>query len=139
MNQAQACHRRATGRLKGFTLLEVLASLMFAGIVLPVAVGGLSYVLATAENARRQAEACELVQTKMSELLAVGTPALGPLAGNFGPEQPDYNWSSKWTQWEENILWQLDITVTWTSRGKQRMVQLSTLTYTGNTGSTESG
>jgi type II secretory pathway pseudopilin PulG len=133
MNHAQAYHKRTTGWLKGFTLPEVLASLVFAGIVLPVAVGGLVSVLATAENARRQAEACELAQTKMSELLATGTPALGSLTGNFGPEQPDYNWSSKWAQWEGNMLWQLDITVTWTSRGKQRMVQLSTLTYTGNT------
>jgi hypothetical protein len=71
MNQARACHRRATGRLKGFTLLEVLASLMFVGIVLPVAVGGLSFVLATAENARRQAEACELAQMAVPEDVAI--------------------------------------------------------------------
>jgi prepilin-type N-terminal cleavage/methylation domain-containing protein len=131
MNRRYTMCRRGAPRRCAFTLLEVLASLTLVGIVLPSVVGGLTLVLATAEQSRRQAEATGLAQAKVAELVAAGTTAGAVQTGDFGPDQPGYTWAAQWTQWEGTTLWQLDVKVTWTARGRERAVWLSTLHYTG--------
>src|SRR4051812_32907857 len=63
-----------TGRMpvprRGFTLVEVLATVAFIAIVLPVAMQGISLSVRTAGNARKQAEAAILAQSKLDETLA---------------------------------------------------------------------
>ena len=56
---------------EGFTLVEVLATLVLMGIVIPVAMHGVSIAMSAASNARKTAEAATLAETKLNELLVL--------------------------------------------------------------------
>jgi prepilin-type N-terminal cleavage/methylation domain-containing protein len=131
-----AWRRAVTGRGGGarrsaFTLIEVLAALVLTAIILPVAMSGISLALSTAENAALQTEAAALAQTKMAEIVATGDWQNASLSGDFGTERPEFRWTSVVTDWQGTTLRQLDVEVSWTRRGRDRSVVLSTLIYTG--------
>ena len=113
----------------GFTLIEVLATLMLVAIVLPVVMNGLSLCLATAGHARSQTEASSLAQTKLTELLMSTDLPHAALSGDFGSDWPNYRWTAQVAGWEGTTLRQVDVTVTWKQRGKDRAVTLTTLMY----------
>jgi len=115
----------------GFTMVEVLATLTLAAIVLPTVVHGLLLCLATAEHAGDQARAASLAQSKLAELVATGELYDAEMSGDFGEDLPGYAWTAQVNEWEDTALVQVDVTVTWTSRGHERDVSLSTLVYMG--------
>ena len=55
-------------RRAGFTLIEVLAALVLIGVVLPVAMKGVSIAMQAASHARHTGEAVELARHKLTEL-----------------------------------------------------------------------
>lgn len=123
---------RRARRTRGFTLVEVLATLVLLGIVLPVAMRGVSMAMAAAANARRTAEATMLAEAKLNELVADGTWASGSLAGDFAPDKPEYQWSCL-TSTRDYGLTEVAIRVTWTSRGQVRELIVATLASQTNT------
>ena len=128
--------RTASGRARirrAFTIVEVLATLTLAAIILPVAVRGILLCLATAGHARQQAQAASLAQTKLDELVATGDLYDVEMEGDFGEELPGFTWAAQVDEWEEDPrLVQVDVAVIWTRRGQQRHVTLSTLVYMGD-------
>src|SRR5262245_59015289 len=80
-------------RQHGFTLPEVLATLVLLGIVVPVAMRGVSVALASAQTAKRQAEAASLAQSKLNQLIADGSWQTSGSSGDFAPDHPDYRWT----------------------------------------------
>src|SRR4051794_29563395 len=62
--------RVARGAGRGFTLVEVLATIALIAIVLPVAMYGIQLCLQTSSAAKRQAEAATLAEGKLQELVA---------------------------------------------------------------------
>ena len=131
---SQATRRSPTGPIRGraFTLVEVLATLVLMGIILPVAMGGISLALRTADASRRQAEATALAHAKMEELVATGQWQNAELTGDFAPDQPEYRWSAQFSNWQGTQVRQLDVEVSWVHRGSDHRVALSTLVYTGS-------
>lgn len=136
--RASACRVR-----RGVTLIEVLATIVLMGIVLPVAMRGVSLALSAASTARHRTEATSLAESKMGELLATGEWQYGGTAGDFGQEWPGYEWSAETGQWDSNVtdVTQLLVRVTWTARGERQKVDLYTLVYqnaaaTGSTSGT---
>ncbi|KPK84416.1 MAG: hypothetical protein AMJ81_05650 [Phycisphaerae bacterium SM23_33] len=130
MNNRPTVRRRGQGK-GAFTIIEVLATLTLAAIVLPAVVSGVLLCLATAAHARQHAEAASLAQSKLAELVATGQIHDAELAGDFGPDRPEYQWSAELNDWEDTRLRQLDVSVTWIRRGQEYQVTLSTLVYTG--------
>ncbi len=122
----------ARGAGRGFTVIEVLATLALAGIVLPVATRGILLCLATAAHTESHATAVALAQTKLDELVATGQWYDQEMQGDFGEESPAYTWAAIVADWEDPRLVQLDVAVMWTRRGQDREVVLSTLIYTGS-------
>ena len=118
-------------RRRAFTLVEVLATLALAAIVLPSVVHGVLLCMATAEHARDQAQAASLAQSKLAELIAEGDIQDAQMSGDFGDDFPRFAWTAEVNQWQDSHLAEVDVAVTWTSRGQQRQVDLSTLVYTG--------
>src|SRR5688500_7535196 len=55
---------------RGFTLAEVLATLVLVGLVLPAVMKGISLALAASDDARRRVEAVGLAENKLTELTA---------------------------------------------------------------------
>jgi len=116
---------------RGFTLVEILATLTLAAIVLPAVMHGISQSLATASQARQQAEAASLAHGKLSEIVAAGQLQQAVLSGDFGTDWPDYRWAACVQDWDGALLRQLDVTVSWRQAGKDRSVTMTTLVYTG--------
>ena len=123
--ERQHCHG-------GFTLVEVLATLVLLAIILPIAMRGVSMAMAAASNARRTAEATTLAEAKLNELVADGTWASGSLSGDFAPTQPEYQWACL-TATRDYGLTEVAIRVTWSDRGQVREMIVATLaTQTAN-------
>jgi len=124
---------RRLGRRRAFTIIEVLATLTLATIILPAAVHGILLCLATASHAAQQAQAASLAQTKLAEIVATGELYDAEMSGDFGEELPEYTWAARVNEWEEDArLVQVDVAVLWTRRGQERYVVLSTLVYMGS-------
>lgn len=123
----------------GLSLIEVLATLVLVGIVLPVAMQGISVATSAGGVARRSAEAAALAEAKLNELVVTQEWNSGMLSGDFGEEWPDYTWKAETLDWLENpsgldmSLVRLDVYVSWISRGEERSVTVSTLVYSGDT------
>lgn len=118
-------------RARGFTLVEVLATVALIAIVLPVAMYGIQLCMQTASAARRQAEAATLAQSKLQELTAmaaVPTAAVGNQSGDFSPDFPDYKWQATTSDIDTNLE-QLDVRVSWVARNQERELTVSTWVY----------
>ena len=126
MNSPYSIRRR-----RAFTLVEVLATLTLAAIVLPVAMKGISMATAAAAETRRRVEATALAGNQLAELVATGGWQAPGLSGDFSPEWPDYQWTAEVTDWQGTTLKQLQVRVTWTSRGSEHSLALTTLVYVG--------
>ena len=110
---------------RGFTLIEVLATLVLLGIVVPVAMRGVSLALAAASNARNVRQATSLAQMKLQELTSPNSE-LGNQSGDFAPEFPQYRWTTQLVSLNYGVD-QIDLRVSWIDRGQERGVNVSTI------------
>ncbi|HZZ42467.1 MAG TPA: type II secretion system protein [Tepidisphaeraceae bacterium] len=126
---------------RGFTLVEVLATIALIAIVLPVAMYGISLCVQTAGRAKRQAEAATLAEGKLQELSAMAqlpqVAASGNDSGDFGADFPDYKWQSTVTTMDLSME-QIDVRVMWTARNQQQDLTVSTWVFL-NSGATTGG
>jgi type II secretion system protein I len=130
---------RRSRLFRGFTLIEVLVTLLLLATVLPVVMSGVSLALRAAEDSRSTAQASLLAQAKLSELQAENQWDLQKLGGDFGSDYPQYRWTAQLSNFEGSTLEQLDVTVLWRQRGQEHSVALSTIvTNTTDTTSTVS-
>ena len=133
MTPARPTSVRAGRPRRAFTIVEVLATLMLAAIVLPPAVHGILLCLSASGHARQQARAASLAQSKLAEIVATDELYDAEMSGDFGEDLPDYRWEAFVEDWEDPRLVQVDVAVIWTRRGQERHVELSTLVYSGST------
>lgn len=70
-------------RPRGFTLIEVLATIFLLAIVVPVAMQAISVSTSAASVAEHQTTAAALAESKLAELIATGDWQQGALSGNF--------------------------------------------------------
>ena len=120
-----------------FTLIEVLATLVLIGIVIPVAMRGVTVALAAASSARHQAEAATLAESKLNESVAQGDFNTGG-QGDFGADFPLYRWALQTTQHDLDVT-EVMVTVNWNERGDKRALNLSTFVFTGSASGTTGG
>ena len=124
--------RRTRG---GFTLIEVLATLLLVGIVLPVTMRGVSLALAAASNARHVAEATALAESKLAEITTDSLSATTDATGDFGVEHPGYMWQSQRVSRDYGLT-EIVLRVSWVERGRTKSLAASTLRYESTSAST---
>ena len=73
-----------------------------------------------------------MAETALADLLVTGALQNGDTTGDFGPDRPDYRWTAQVQDWEGMTLRMVEVQVTWTRRGKERSVELTSLIYTGS-------
>ena len=127
----QRISRHRVRRGRAFTIVEVLATMTLAAIVLPATVHGILLCMATAAYAGDQARAASLAQSKLAEIVTNQEYYHAELAGDFGEDLPRYTWAAQVSDWKDDRLSQLDVSVMWTRRGREYHVTLSTLVYAG--------
>jgi len=128
---------RTTGKSgfnpSGFTLVEVLATLLLIAIVLPVVNNAIVAASSAGSEARHRTEAAGLAQSKLSELIVTAAWNGGIQAGDFGPDWRGYRWQATAASWPNDTqgvgLSQLDLTVYWQSRNREESVTVSSLVY----------
>ena len=140
---AYLCHNRMVDRRyrlrlvrvrpsRGFTFVELLATMVFIAVLMPTALRGISLCTTIAGDSRKQIEAAALAKTQLTELIVTGDWENGARSGDFGSEWPGYRWTadvSNWTDGSNVSLRQVDVTVTWPSRNTTKRLMLSTLVY----------
>jgi hypothetical protein len=102
--------------------------MLLLGIVLPVAIKGVSMSMQWAAHARHTAEAATLAETKLNELIATHTWASSGVSGDFGEQYPAYKWVCQAASSDYGLT-QIGVRVTWLERGQERWIDVSTLTY----------
>jgi prepilin-type N-terminal cleavage/methylation domain-containing protein len=118
----------------GFTLIEVLVTLLLIGIVLPAIMHGVTLAMAAGDAARHRNEATELAKSQLAQIIA-GSQWVNStsLAGNFAPDWPGYQWTATAEPWDQDTsgmgIEQIDLTVTWQEHGQRQSLKLSTLAY----------
>jgi prepilin-type N-terminal cleavage/methylation domain-containing protein len=123
-------HRAQGG---GFTLIEVLVTITLAAIILPVAMKGISMATNLGSQAKRQAEAIALAETKLAEVITTASWQTDQLSGDFAPDWPEFQWNIEVKDWQDPALRDITMHVTWTQLGREREVKLTTLAYIGST------
>lgn len=127
---------RRSGPSRGFTLIEVLATLLLMAIVLPAVMRGLTLATSAGSMAKWRTQAAGLAQSKLAELIATNQWQQSALSGDFAPDHPDFNWQATAQSWEGDTsgigIQRIDLTVTWTERGRPQSLTLSTLASGGN-------
>jgi prepilin-type N-terminal cleavage/methylation domain-containing protein len=128
-----------TSRTSGFTLIEVLATLMLLAIVMPAIMEGITLSTQAADSSRGRTEAAGIAQAQMGSLIATGQWQSGVLAGDITTDLTTYHWQAATAQWPQDTttvgMQQLVLTVTWKTRNQTQSMQLATLVYnrTGGT------
>lgn len=113
---------------RGFTLVEVLATLVLLGLVLPAVMRGVSLSMNAASHARRTLEAAQLAQGKIAEMLVVRDPMGSATSGTFGNDWPDYRWELQVGSGPQGT-YLVTVRVLWMERGIERSLEQSTLVY----------
>ena len=120
-------------RRRGFTMIEVLATVLLIAIVMPAIMDGVTYATAAGAATSKRSQAAALAEEKLNEILAGQLWESGSLSGNFAPDQPDMQWHVTLQNWQYDTtdagLQELDLTVNWPWRNQQQSLQLSTIVY----------
>ena len=105
---------------KGFTLLEMMISLMILAIAMTSVFRLQSMSAMMASQTRFETTAPLLAQMKMAEIMALDSDALGSDSGDFGDEFPEYTWNVSVEEMESDILGttaerlrRIDLSVIW--------------------------
>lgn len=104
--------------------MEVLATLVLIGLVLPAVMQGVSLALFVEDDARRRTEAAALAELKLNELVADESLA-SAASGDFGTDWPAYRWRSSQTSGPDSMT-ELSVEVWWTDRGEEKSFTLTT-------------
>ena len=113
----------------GFTLIEILAALLLIGLILPAAMKGVSMASILISDSARKYEALDLAETKLAEIMLQEDWQHSSASGTFEDEYDQYQWTMDVSDWTVTGIKQVDLTVFWQQRNRQRDLTLSTLVY----------
>ena len=111
----------------GFTLIEVLAAMVFLGILMPVVISALLVSNRAAVVAERSTVAVQLGENRLNELLLGNAWSSGETRGEFGDDWPGYRWEMRKATWQTTSMTELTLDVYFQVQGREHDVQLSTL------------
>ena len=121
--------RSCAGKLtaSGFTLVEVLAALVFMAIVIPVAMEGLRIANLSGQVAERKGSAAQLADRLLNEMIVTSQWKESVQRGTVveGPYQ--YRWQMRNEPWDKEAIRLVSIQVTFAVQGRDYDVRLSTL------------
>ena len=120
-----------------FTFVEVLAAMVFLGILMPVVISALLTANRAAEVAERSTIAAELAENKLGELLLSDAWSSAGTRGDFGADRSSYRWELSKTTWQTGAMTELKLDVFYKVQGSEHDTRLSTLVSTSlSTGTT---
>lgn len=119
MNPPRAVH--------AFTFVEILAAMVFLGILIPAILTGITIASRAEVTAERQAIAAELAQNKLNELALDDAWESSDMSGDFGDDWPGIRWEAEHTDWDMDSMEVLTVRTFYTVRGEEQHLEMSTL------------
>jgi prepilin-type N-terminal cleavage/methylation domain-containing protein len=132
-NAGQA--RRLNGmRNRGFTLIEVLVTLLLIGLVLPTVMRGITLAMAVGNEARHRGDAAALAKSQIGCLILAVSQGQNPiLAADAVLGGTQYHWKASVQPWNQDTttlgIQEIDLIVSWTDRGRLESLSVSSLAY----------
>lgn len=114
-------------REHAFTFVEILAAMLFLGILMPVVIGALQISNRAAVIAERTTVAGQLAENRLAELMLDDAWTSAASTGDFGAEWPGYTWELTRLDWASGTMTELQLAVIFTVQGRAHDVRLSTL------------
>ena len=115
----------------GFTLVEVLAALLFMAIVIPVAVEGVRVANQAGVVGERKSASALVADRVINELVATGQATEGVRNGVLRQGKQEYPWTAQIEPWNQGSLSLFTVTVGYVVQGREFEVRLSTLIDAG--------
>lgn len=123
---------------RGFTLIEVLAALLLMAIVIPVAMQATSIASRAGMMGQRKAAAMRIADRMLNELIVTGeAKQASSSSGTVAEGDASYSWNLQSTNWSEDAMTELTVTVSFTVQGATHTVSASTLIDPGEVPATE--
>ena len=119
--------RKLKTHSRGFTLVEVLAAMLFMAIVIPVVVEAMAIANRAAVVAERSRVAAQLADKLLSEATVTNQWRNGDQTGDFEPDYPGYEWRLTTAGWNEDVMRVVSVEVAFLVQGRTSSVRLSTL------------
>lgn len=119
--------RFSVGSSRGFTLVEMLAAMLFVAIVIPAAARGLILANRAGVVAERKRVASELADYLLTETIVTEAWMDGYQEGDFGEEWPGYRWVLEDESWDEDTMRVVSVEVLFNVQETEYAVRLSTL------------
>ena len=110
-----------------FTFVEVLAAMVFLGILMPVVVSVLMVANRAAVVAERSTIAAQLGENKLGELMLGNAWTSAGTRGDFGEDRPGYRWQLTKATWQTGAMTELTLDVLFKVQGTEHNARLSTL------------
>ena len=111
----------------GFTLVEVLAALLFMAILIPVTVQAIRVASRAGQVADRKVVAARVAERVLNELLVTGALMQNSSSGTIEESDRTYEWTMTSETWTEDQMNLVTVSVTYEVQGQEFDVQLSTL------------
>ena len=121
------CKPGAERGRRAFTLVEVLAALLFMAILLPVTVNAVRVASRAGQVGDRKATATRLAERVMNELLVTGGLAQNNASGQIEERDRSYEWRMRSESWAEGRMNLVTVTVSYEVQGQTYDVSLATL------------
>lgn len=121
----------------GFTLVEVLAALVFMGILIPVTMEAVRIASRAGQVSARKEVAARIAERVMNELLVTDGLRQNSGSGQVEERQRVYDWKMRSEPWREDQLNLVTVTVTYEVQNKEYDVTLATLYDTSQTTTTQ--
>jgi type II secretory pathway pseudopilin PulG len=93
----------------GFTLAEVLAALLFMGIVIPVAVEGLQLANRVGQVAQRKGEAARVAERILNETIVTTNWTQSSQGGVVQEGSREFRWTLRSEPWTQNLTNQIPL------------------------------
>jgi len=112
---------------KGFTLIEVLITMVLVVVGLVLLTQAVSAGLRAMSVSDRSSQALFLMQQKITEIENTPFSTLQSGTGDFSPDNPDYAWQIDVTTTDLENLRQVQLTVSWTQDNTTRSLSITKL------------
>jgi prepilin-type N-terminal cleavage/methylation domain-containing protein len=112
---------------RGFTLIEVLASLLLMAIVIPVAMQAVSIASRAGTLGQRKVAAVRIAERLIEEMIVTGQADQNSTTGTVDDGDFSYAWALESSTWTEDTMTHLTVKVTFAIQGIEYDVSASTL------------
>lgn len=121
---ANKSNHRALG---GFTLVEVLAALVFMAILIPVTMQAVQIANRAGQVGERKVVAARIAERVLNEMLVTGGVRQNSGNGRIEERHRVYDWTMRSEPWREDQMSLVTVTVKYEVQGKEYDVTLATL------------